>query len=107
MTQAINANALHAVINEVLRLQGRFETLFADVHSGPRLSTLQMLVLSAVIKARVPLTVPQIGRNLGYPRQAIQRAANDLVESGLLTKAPNPHHKRAVLLMPTPLARRM
>jgi DNA-binding MarR family transcriptional regulator len=101
------ANSLLIVINEILRLQGRVETLFADVHNGPRLSTLQMVVLSAVFKSRVPLTVPQIGRNLGYPRQPIQRAVNDLVEDGLLTKAPNPHHKRAVLLAPTPLARRM
>jgi DNA-binding MarR family transcriptional regulator len=59
------------------------------------------LVLSATFDSRVPPTVPQIGRNLGYARQLVQRVVNELVEEGLIQTVPNPHHKRAVLLEPT------
>ena len=107
MTEPVRAYTLLSVIDEILRLQARFEVLFAGVYGGARLSTLERLVLSAVFEAHVPPTVPQIGRNLGYPRQAIQRAANDLLDKGLLVQAPNPHHKRAHLLVPTETAKQM
>ncbi|MCB2059471.1 MAG: MarR family transcriptional regulator [Novosphingobium sp.] len=71
------------------------------VSDAASLSTLQKLVIFAVFDAPAPLTVPQIGRVLGHPRQVIQRAVNDLVRNGLLEKVPNPHHKRAMLLVPT------
>ncbi|MBW8783722.1 MAG: MarR family transcriptional regulator, partial [Novosphingobium sp.] len=41
------------------------------------------------------------GRSFGQPRQLVQRAANSLMAAGLIEAAPNPDHKRAVLLRPT------
>jgi DNA-binding MarR family transcriptional regulator len=58
-------------------------------------------VLNSVVEADRPPTVPQIGRSLGQPRQLIQRAANSLMDQGLIESEPNPDHKRAVLLLPT------
>ncbi len=107
MSQTIKAHTLLSVIAEILRLQACFESLFADVYRGASLSTLQKLVLSAVFDARMPHTVPQIGRNLGYPRQVIQRAVSELIDNGLLVQIPNPHHKRAQLLQPTQRAAQM
>ena len=104
---ADSANSLLSLINEVVRLQSRFEVLFAKVYSGSSLSTLQKLVLSCAVGASLPLTVPQIGRNLGRPRQVIQRAVNDLVHSDLIRKVANPDHKRAALLVPTEMALEM
>ena len=101
MKSAEDAGILLSVIDEVLRLQRSFEVLFADVRGASHLTTLQKLVLSATFDSRVPPTVPQVGRNLGYPRQLIQRAVNELVDDGLIRTIPNPHHKRAVLLEPT------
>lgn len=101
MAGKIGSNPLLAVIGEILRLQSSLEDLFVVVSEASSLSTLQKLVIFAVFDAPAPLTVPQIGRNLGHPRQVIQRVVNDLVRDGLLDKVPNPHHKRAMLLVPT------
>ena len=40
-------------------------------------------------------------RSFGQPRQLVQRAANSLIEAGLIEAVPNPDHKRAVLLRAT------
>jgi DNA-binding MarR family transcriptional regulator len=101
---AIKSNLLLSIVDEILRLQSCFENIFADLESLSGLSTLQKLVLSCVLDSPVPPTVPQIGRNLDRPRQVIQRIANELVCEGLIDKAPNPHHRRASLLVPTPAA---
>lgn len=101
------SNTLFVIADEMLRLQSSFETMFCDMESLAnlsRLSTLQKLVLSCVLDAPVPPTVPQIGRNLGHPRQVIQRIANELVHEGLIEKVSNPHHQRASLLVATPAA---
>jgi DNA-binding MarR family transcriptional regulator len=100
----IKSNLLLSIVDEVLRLQSCFESVFADLESLSGLSTLQKLVLSCVLDSPVPPTVPQIGRNLDRPRQVVQRIANELVREGLIDKAPNPHHRRASLLVPTPAA---
>lgn len=107
MSGAVTDNPLLAVIDEMLRLQSCFEELFAEVANASSLSTLQKLVVFAVFEAPVPPTVPQIGRDLGHPRQVIQRVVNELVDAGLMEKAPNPHHKRASLLIPTEKAKKM
>lgn len=93
----LTANPLIQLIDEVSRLQGRFKTLFAEVHAETGLKTMEDLVLNAIVEADRPPTVPQIGRSLGHPRQVIQRAVNDLVDDGYLEKQPNPDHKRAPL----------
>jgi DNA-binding MarR family transcriptional regulator len=90
-----------ALVDEIGRLNGRFKTLFADVRRGVGLGDTELLVMSAVVEARRPPTVPQIGRSLGHPRQIIQRAANALIAAGLVEHAPNPDHKRAALLLAT------
>ena len=107
MDGTVRSNPLLAVIDEILRLQSCFEDLFSEVSNASELSTLQKLVIFAVFDAPTPPTVPQIGRNLGHPRQVIQRVVNELVREGLLEKAPNPHHKRAMLLLPTEKADKM
>ena len=107
MDGTVRSNPLLAVIDEILRLQNCFEDLFSEVSNASSLSTLQKLVIFAVFDAPTPPTVPQVGRNLGHPRQVIQRVVNELVREGLLEKAPNPHHKRAMLLLPTEKADKM
>jgi DNA-binding MarR family transcriptional regulator len=64
-------------------------------------------VLSTVARADRPETVANIGRLMGLTRQAVQRVVNDMLLAGLLESAPNPHHKRAVLVRPTPRGREM
>lgn len=99
--QTLKSNPLILLVDEVSRLQGRFNSLFADVHQGTGLRTMEDVVLQAVSEADFAPTVPQIGRSLGHPRQVIQRAVNDLVDGGFIEKLPNPDHKRAPLLAVT------
>ncbi len=87
--------------DELIRLNGRLKSLFAEARRGAGLGDSEMGVLNAVVEADRPPTVPQIGRSFGQPRQLVQRAANALITAGLIETVPNPDHKRAVLLLAT------
>ena len=87
--------------DELIRLNGRMKALFAGARRSEGLGDSELSVLSAVVEADRPPTVPQIGRSFGQPRQLVQRAANSLMQAGLIEAMPNPDHKRAVLLRAT------
>ncbi len=93
--RSLKSHPLVQLVDEVARLQGRLQSVFAEVQQGSGLKTMEDLVLNAIVEADHPPTVPQIGRSLGHPRQVIQRAVNSLLEEGYLEKQPNPDHKRA------------
>ena len=95
------SNPLVRLIDEVVRLQGRLKSIFAGSNEAAGLPSMELTVLTAVVEASAPPTVPQIGRSLGRPRQVIQRAAHELIKAGLVEATPNPHHKRAPLLLAT------
>ena len=94
-------HALIALVDEVTRLDLRFRSAFGEARKESGLGQTEMTVLNAVVEAERPPTVAQIGRFRGQPRQLIQRAANLLLDAGLIATAPNPDHKRAALLLPT------
>jgi len=94
-------NAMVALFDELLRTHGRLKSVFANANAATGLSSMEATVLTAVVEASVPPTVPQIGRSLGHARQVIQRAANALISTGLIETSANPSHKRAPLLSPT------
>jgi len=87
--------------DELIRLNGRMKSLFAEARRAAGLGDSEMAVLNAVVEADHPPTVPQIGRSFGQPRQIVQRAANSLIAAGLIETIANPDHKRAVLLRAT------
>lgn len=87
--------------DELIRLNGRLRSLFADARRNAGLGDSELGVLNAVVEADRPPTVPQIGRSFGQPRQLVQRAANSLVAAGLVETLANPDHKRALLLRAT------
>jgi DNA-binding MarR family transcriptional regulator len=99
--QSTPRHPLVQLIDEVIRLRGRLQSLFASAGAATGLAPMESTVLTAVVESETPPTVPQIGRSLGHPRQVIQRAANNLIAANLLEMAPNPHHKRAQLLLAT------
>ena len=92
---------LVALSDELIRLNGRLKGMFAGARRSEGLGDSELTVLNAVVEADRPPTVPQIGRSLGQPRQLVQRAANSLMDAGLIEAEPNPDHKRAVLLRAT------
>lgn len=65
------------------------------------LTTAWWQVLGALGYAPAPLSVAQIARNMGLTRQAVQRVADLLEKHGLVRFEPNPHHKRAKLVLLT------
>lgn len=90
------------LIDEVFRLRGRLLVATRNLSEGTLMRGLtQGLVLAAVVRANEPPTVARIGRSLGFTRQAIQRAADELAALGYLRFEANPHHKRAWQLVAT------
>lgn len=90
------------LMSELFLLQGRFTSIFGGIREMANMSPVETLTLSAVISAKRPVTVPQIGRSLGHARQVVQRAANALERRGYLATQSNPGHKRAAFLVSTP-----
>jgi DNA-binding MarR family transcriptional regulator len=58
-------------------------------------------ILSVLARANRPETVANIARIMGLTRQAVQRVVNDLAADGFVDFEPNPHHKRALLVLLT------
>ena len=92
---------LPELADEVLRLSARMQAATALFGDDAGLSGAQLLVLTAVARAKTPPTVPQIARSLGHSRQAIQRQADVLVAAGMVELVDNPDHKRARRLVAT------
>lgn len=89
-----------AFLDEFHRVRGRITVALSGMFDEG-LSDMEVVVFNAVAGASSPPTVPQIGRSLGHARQVIQRAANTLIERGLIETVANPDHKRAHRLVPT------
>lgn len=89
------------LIDEVMRLNGR---LIAATKFNTQVAGLRpphWIILSAIVCAVEPPTVPRIGRALGHSRQSVQRVADHLVQEGFAEWIPNPDHARANRLVAT------
>jgi DNA-binding MarR family transcriptional regulator len=94
---------LTELVLATFQLNGRFLHA-AEAMAGPAgLTAAWWQVLGAVVPA--PATVAAIARQMGLTRQSVQRIADLLTERGLAEYQPNPQHKRAHLLRPTPAGR--
>ncbi|MFJ4912998.1 MarR family winged helix-turn-helix transcriptional regulator [Streptomyces sp. NPDC088726] len=87
----------------VFRLNGQFLALSTELARPAGLTAAWWQVLGAVLAE--PLPVSGIARAMGITRQAVQRIADLLVGKGLAEYVPNPAHRRAKLLRPTPEGR--
>ena len=65
------------------------------------LTSARWQILGAVMDAERSQPVAWIARDLGANRQNVQRIVNDLHREGLVTFEPNPHHRRAQLVVLT------
>lgn len=93
-------DALTELVLRVFRLNGLFLAAAEGMARPAGLTAARWQVLGAVL--RKPLTVSGIARAMGLTRQSVQRLADALVEDGMAEFAPNPAHRRARLLRPTP-----
>ena len=63
------------------------------------LTSARWQVLGAIAQAERPQPVSWLARDLGANRQNVQRIVNDLRDEGLVAFEPNPHHRRAKLVV--------
>jgi DNA-binding MarR family transcriptional regulator len=86
----------------VFRLNGRLQEAGDRMAAAGGLTVARWQVLGGALDE--PRTVSDIARLMGLTRQSVQRIANVLVGEGFATWEPNPRHRRAKLLAPSPRA---
>ena len=96
-------DAFTELVLEVAWLGSLF-TAAGESLAGVGHQTLARWVILDAIEDR-PSTVADIARRRGIARQAVQRVADLLEREGLAAYEPNPRHRRAKLLRPTPRGR--
>ncbi len=94
--------ALSAFIIDLFRLNGCLLAAGDALVGDLGLTSARWQVLGAIAHASVPLPVASIARNMGLTRQAVQRVVDEMRAERLVRLAPNPHHRRAVLVLLTP-----
>ncbi len=70
------------------------------------LTSARWQILGAIALADRSQPVAWLARDLGANRQNVQRIVNDLAKEGLVEFQPNPHHRRAHLVVLTEKGRR-
>lgn len=65
------------------------------------LTSARWQILGAIALAERSQPVAWLARDLGANRQNVQRIVNDLAKEGLIEFQPNPHHRRAHLVVLT------
>jgi DNA-binding MarR family transcriptional regulator len=80
------------------RLHGHLIALGDRMVQPFNLTSARWHIMRSIVLSESDVTVPQIARNLGLSRQAVQRVANDLNTADLIIFDDNPHHKRAKLI---------
>lgn len=71
------------------------------------LTSARWQILGAIAFAERPQPVAWLARDLGASRQNVQRIVNDLEKDGIVSFEPNPHHKRAHLVVFTTKGRKV
>ena len=97
----------NALVLEVFRLNGEL-LRFGDALVKPLgLTSARWQVLGSVAHGQGGFPVARLADNMGLARQSVQRIVDELAASGLVGFAPNPAHKRAMLVVMTPEGQRV
>ena len=99
--------AVTALILDVFRLNGRLITAGDRLVADLGLTSARWQVLGALANAERPESIAWHARTMGHHRQGVQRIANDLEKEGIVEFRPNPHHKRAHLVVLTAKGQRL
>ena len=92
---------LTKLILQIFRVNGRLLAAGDRLTSNIGLTSARWQVLGAIAVAHAAQPVANIARNMGLTRQAVQRIVNELAAEEFVTFAPNPHHRRAKLVVMT------
>jgi DNA-binding MarR family transcriptional regulator len=101
-TDSVKAEALTELILTMFRANNLTLAWGDRLVSPLGLTSARWQILGAIVQAGRPQPVAWLARDLGANRQNVQRIINDLKNDGLVSFEPNPHHKRAQLVVLTP-----
>lgn len=93
--------ALTDSILDLFRLNSRVIAAGDRLVAGLGLTSARWQILGAIVELDRPQPVAWLARDLGASRQNVQRIVNDLHKEGLVSFEPNPHHRRAKLVVLT------
>jgi DNA-binding MarR family transcriptional regulator len=94
-------DALTGLILDLFRLNGLLLTAGDRLVAPLGLTSARWEILGAVVAAARAQPVAWLARDLGANRQNVQRIINDLHKEGFVAFEPNPHHRRAQLIVLT------
>ena len=104
MTEATRTpagTALTDLFLDLFRLNNRVLAAGDRLIAGLGLTSARWQVLGTIVAADRPQPVAWLARDMGANRQNVQRIVNDLAAEGLVALQPNPHHRRAQLVVLT------
>ena len=93
--------AVTALIMDVFKLNGRLLLAGDRLVSELGLTSARWQVIGAIAYAERPESVAWHARMMGVHRQGVQRIVNELKKEDIIEFQPNPHHKRAHLVVLT------
>ncbi|MBB5576614.1 MULTISPECIES: MarR family winged helix-turn-helix transcriptional regulator [Rhizobium] len=91
--------ALTSIFLDLFRLNNRLLASGDRMVASLGLTIARWQVLGSIIAADRPQPVAWLARDMGANRQNVQRIVNDLEKEGLVSFQPNPHHRRAQLVV--------
>ena len=92
---------LTGLMLEIFRANGALLAAGDRLVAPLGLTSARWQVLGSIALTDHPLPVAHLARVMGLSRQAVQRVVNDLEGEGFVRFEPNPHHKRAHLVVLT------
>ncbi|WP_307274123.1 MarR family winged helix-turn-helix transcriptional regulator [Labrys wisconsinensis] len=99
--RTLAGTALTDLVLDLFRLHSRMLASGDRLVAPLGLTSARWQILGAIITAGRPQPVAWLARDMGANRQNVQRIVNDLEEEGLVAFEPNPHHRRAQLVVLT------
>ena len=96
-----SGEAVTALILDVFRLNGRLQLAGDRLVADLGLTSARWQILGAIAYAAQPESVAWHARTMGVHRQGVQRIVNEMEKEGIVAFQPNPHHKRAHLVVLT------
>ena len=94
-------DAVSDLMLDLFRLNSMLLTAGDRLVAGLGLTSARWQILGAIVAAERPQPVAWLARDLGANRQNVQRIINDLEKEQLVAFEPNPHHRRAQLVVLT------
>ncbi len=95
------------LILETFRCNGRLLSAGDKLVAKLGLTSARWQVLGAIALSPAAEPVARLARNMGLHRQGVQRIVNELEKEGLVAFRPNPHHRKANLVILTGRGRKI